>query len=206
MERLRNKSGQFVKGSGFWKGKKRPNLTNTGAAKTMFTKGFSPWNKGKFSGVEKHCLGCNGLMRVHLRGSVRKKWCSIKCKKESSFNGDIIDKKCPGCEKLIMRKSKSCKSCWQVGKTRPWSVDEKNPKWKGDRVGYYALHAWIQRKIGKPKKCSSCGSEDRKRYEWANKSGQYKRDFSDWIRLCKPCHVKYDMSRNWGSATKLYNL
>lgn len=30
-----------------WRGKKRPHLAKTGAAKTMFKKGQAPWNKGK---------------------------------------------------------------------------------------------------------------------------------------------------------------
>jgi len=32
--------------SGHWLGKKRPELIGTGAIKTMFKRGASPWNKG----------------------------------------------------------------------------------------------------------------------------------------------------------------
>ena len=31
---------------GYWTRKKRPDLVNTGAAKTMFAKGSKPWNNG----------------------------------------------------------------------------------------------------------------------------------------------------------------
>ena len=67
-------------------------------------------------------------------------------------------------------------------------TDEKNPSWKGDEVGYYGLHTWVARKLGKPKKCNRCGTTKAKRYEWANISREYKRDLSDWERLCASCH------------------
>lgn len=38
----RDKKGHFVKGFGFWTGKKRPGLKT----KSQFVKGFTPWNKG----------------------------------------------------------------------------------------------------------------------------------------------------------------
>ncbi len=72
--------------------------------------------------------------------------------------------------------------------------DENNPAWKGDKVKYRALHAWIGRKLGKPKICSDCGTTVAKCYEWANISGEYKRDLSDWKRLCKKCHIAFDNS------------
>lgn len=33
------------------------------------------------------------------------------------------------------------------------------------------------------------------RYEWANISGEYKRDRSDWVMLCPSCHRKIDMGK-----------
>lgn len=80
---------------------------------------------------------------------------------------------------------------------------------KGDLVGYDALHDWVKRELGKPNKCEHCGTETAKRFEWANKSHEYKRDITDWIRLCKICHIKYDRENNdekWGVATKKFNL
>lgn len=78
------------------------------------------------------------------------------------------------------------------GKKRLEMQDSGNPKWRGDKVSYAALHQWVVRKLGRPKKCEHCGVEDRKWYHWANKSGEYKRDLSDWIRLCVPCHRIFD--------------
>ena len=57
---------------------------------------------------------------------------------------------------------------------------------------YNTLHRWVERKLGKPMHCTHCGSTDKNRYAWANKSREYKRDLDDWIRLCYPCHRRYD--------------
>lgn len=72
--------------------------------------------------------------------------------------------------------------------------DEKHPGWKGDEAGYRAIHQWIQRKLGFPRKCEKCGKVKTKGHgiHWANKSRKYKRIKSDWIRLCAKCHGKYD--------------
>ncbi len=69
---------------------------------------------------------------------------------------------------------------------------EENNKWKGDKVGYHALHNWVARQLGKPSKCEHCSDTTAKRYEWANISREYKRDISDWVRLCSSCHHTFD--------------
>ena len=72
-------------------------------------------------------------------------------------------------------------------------VDEKNSQWKGENAGYMAIHNWIRRHWGTPRKCEDCGKNEQKRmYHWANISGLYKRDRSDWKRLCVPCHSLMD--------------
>lgn len=77
----------------------------------------------------------------------------------------------------------------------PKLTGEANPIWKGDSVGYSALHAWVRRKLGTPNLCGRCNTTTAKRYEWANISGEYKRDLSDWIRLCTSCHRKEGFAR-----------
>lgn len=54
--------------------------------------------------------------------------------------------------------------------------------------GYHAVHNWIRNIFGAPNICERCGTRNAKRFEWANKSRQYKRDISDWERLCVTCH------------------
>ena len=76
----------------------------------------------------------------------------------------------------------------------PRLVGENNHKWKGDNVGYVGIHHWIKKKLGYPKICEFCKKSgfSKAGIHWANKSGQYKRDTKDWIRLCAKCHHIYD--------------
>lgn len=75
--------------------------------------------------------------------------------------------------------------------------EENHPRWKGDKVGYGALHDWIRKRLGTPKFCEDCGNRKLKhrQYHWANVSGKYIRDLNDWRRLCVKCHSKLDKNR-----------
>lgn len=64
--------------------------------------------------------------------------------------------------------------------------------WQGDYVGYWGIHKWINRLLGQPKHCANCGTITAKQYDWANLSHSYKRELSDWVRLCRSCHIAYD--------------
>lgn len=77
------------------------------------------------------------------------------------------------------------------GRKRPDMKGENNHMWKGNEVGYFALHAWVKRNYEKPTKCDFCHRK-RERIEWANVSREYKRDRNDFYALCKPCHIDYD--------------
>jgi hypothetical protein len=70
----------------------------------------------------------------------------------------------------------------------------ENSRWKGDNVGYRALHNWVARHLGKPQRCDHCGNNQQRhrQYHWANKSKKYKRELVDWLRLCASCHKKFD--------------
>lgn len=54
---------------------------------------------------------------------------------------------------------------------------------------YRGIHNWVERRLGKPKRCDVCLVTEDKMYHWANISGQYKKELSDWRRLCVPCHM-----------------
>lgn len=71
-------------------------------------------------------------------------------------------------------------------------LGEESSRWKGDNVGYGALHDWVKRRLDCPKICSQCEDLNAKKYEWHNVSGNYKRDLSDWTRLCNRCHKIID--------------
>jgi len=72
------------------------------------------------------------------------------------------------------------------------NMESDNQQWKGDKVGYSGLHRWIYKRLGKPSLCDHCGTDSAKKFEWANKSGLYTRELTDWLRLCTKCHHKYD--------------
>ena len=87
--------------------------------------------------------------------------------------------------------------------------DENNPMWKGDGVGYGALHNWVKRNLIKPQVCRDCNQP--KPLDLANISGEYKRDLSDWEWLCRSCHMKKDgrlvkFLENGHIATRLKHL
>lgn len=67
-----------------------------------------------------------------------------------------------------------------------------NPAWKGDDASYSAKHYWVERQLGKPEVCEECGITTAKKYEWANISGLYHRDITDYKRLCTSCHRLFD--------------
>lgn len=83
-----------------------------------------------------------------------------------------------------------------LGKKRPdigiYQKGSNNPLWAGDEVSYSALHEWVRKWKGTPKKCEMCGTETASMYEWANIDHQYRRVLDDFIRLCRKCHYHYD--------------
>ncbi len=75
-------------------------------------------------------------------------------------------------------------------KLKRTKLGNKNPMWKGDKVGYIPLHQWIGNHKPKPKFCEIC--KKNKPYDLANISGEYKRDVNDFKWLCRSCHMKSD--------------
>lgn len=61
-------------------------------------------------------------------------------------------------------------------------------------VGYRNLHKWVIGALGRPTKCEHCGKDGLtgRKIHWANKSGKYIKDKSDWARLCVRCHFYKD--------------
>lgn len=82
------------------------------------------------------------------------------------------------------------------GKPRPWSRSEGSPVWKGSDIGKRILHLWI----GKLQSKLMCGCCNRTRHEtrldFANISGEYKRDIGDFLTLCRKCHFQMDRSKS----------
>ncbi len=71
---------------------------------------------------------------------------------------------------------------------------QEHYRWKGDNIKYAGLHDWVILMLGQPTKCKKCGTDGLvgHKIHWANRSGEYKREISDWLRLCVKCHSRYD--------------
>ena len=82
-------------------------------------------------------------------------------------------------------------------RSRPKMQGENNAQWKGEGIKYRRLHSWVQKYLGKPNTCEHCGKTNLSGHSihWANKSREYLRDLTDWIRLCVKCHKQYDYAR-----------
>ena len=82
-----------------------------------------------------------------------------------------------------------------VGVQKSWNKGIKNGNKKRLELiknkKYRKLHTWVESKKGKPKKCCFCKKETG-RFHWANISGLYLDNLSDWMELCVSCHFKYD--------------
>lgn len=133
------------------------------------------------------------------------------------FKDGLWQKRCAVCPKFMVHiyksqlKSRTCShSCQLKGNkfrnghiptnafTAKAVTGERNFNWKGDEVGYFAVHDWIIRHFGQPNFCESCGTEKSKAFNWSNVSKKYKRDREDWLRLCRKCHHSFDDISNKG--------
>jgi len=59
---------------------------------------------------------------------------------------------------------------------------------------YIKVHRWVYKTLGKPTSCEHCDKTGLVKWQinWANLSGKYLYETTDWKRLCSSCHVKHD--------------
>lgn len=131
-----------------------------------------------------------------------KKYCSHICYSEARWpkdnrkfkkiDGEWYRTQCIECNKW--RKTYKLGKCHECR----WK-DERNPVIAHGIVipQYHAVHWWVNKQFGKPTECEECGLIDNnsRRFHWANLSGLYKKDRSDWLRLCVSCHKLMDNKR-----------
>ena len=113
-------------------------------------------------------------------------------------------KKCPKCGIKIKRNSITCRKHVDYSKTRNTRtkrlvasnkkhIEKNHYCWKGDNVGYSALHKWLRKKFGKPDRCQNALCDGKSNcYEWSNITGIYNRNIKNYVMLCKGCHVRLD--------------
>lgn len=141
-------------------------------------KGSTPWNKGK---------------KLEKLSEEHKKKISKGLKKHGPNSGAFKKGHSPTIGFMGRKHTEETKK--KMSKTRKGLlVGERNPRWKGNEVGYSAGHWRISQRWGKPNYCESCGKTEGK-FHWANRSGNYNyNDQNDWLRLCVSCHNLYDGS------------
>lgn len=83
------------------------------------------------------------------------------------------------------------------------SKGETNHAWRGNGVGYYAIHSRLTSHIGRAadRTCADCGQPAR---HWSydhtdpdeqrSECGPYSTDLSHYQSRCVPCHKAYDLS------------
>lgn len=132
--------------------------------------------------VKTNCQICEKEIWAYIRWGIKRKFCSQEC---------YVKVKVKNLGTRMKGRRHSTETIQKIKKI--WSK-KIHPLWKGDGVSYITLHQWVQRRKGKPSKCEHCGYDKSDRdYEWANVSGKYERDLKDFIRLCIPCHKKFDV-------------
>lgn len=131
------------------------------------------------TGFNQNCLQCNKSFYVPgwaLRKG-RGKYCTMKCYQ-------------------IAEKGRAAVNLKGLELGHGWNKNKKAVKiigFKRDEVmNYEGIHLWVTKKLGKPRVCDHCGTKMASKYEWANRSQLYKKEISDWMRLCTLCHRQYD--------------
>lgn len=119
---------------------------------------------------KKICKVCGSEYMVRKNNISRSKFCGRACTYKSQIGREVS----------LETRIKASES----------KMGESNPMWKGNNVGYTALHDWVRRRLPKPEVCELCHATEP--YDLANRSGEYKRDLSDWEWLCRACHMKED--------------
>ena len=154
----------------------------------MFKKNNIPWNKGKKTGIIPKTAfkkGHQAPPTAFQVGSVPwNKGINTGIKPWLGKKVNIL--RCENCQAFVGNQSHVCKEIWNKGIIWEEMKGDNHPQWKADNVGYFALHGWIQRTLGKASKCVN--GHKARIYHWANISGEYKRDLSDWHELCPSCN------------------
>lgn len=79
---------------------------------------------------------------------------------------------------------------------------DQNPGWVGDSIGKSGVHGWLRKVRKHTGRCEYCRRKPGLRTdildkvypgtEFANISGEYRRDIDDYAELCRKCHKAFD--------------
>ena len=153
--------------------------------------------------LEKVCLVCGkvfnnkrktGKYYLGKKQFSKMKYCSHICEVKSRIGVKFPKTRLDNMRKARYKTIANGFVVWNKGLKATWNGEENHPSWKGENVGYAGLHTWVKKHLGQPNTCEHCKKTGLKgcSIHWSNKSGNYKREISDWQRLCAKCHKKYD--------------
>jgi len=187
MKMERDKFGRFVKGIGFWKGKKRPGFRNAGT----FKKGHTPWNKGNGKGKPKKKKRPSGELR-------NCEW----CKKPRYFKHSLLKKnKWFFCSldcyhRFLKGKRMSPKTEFKAG-----MPIEKHPRWLGGK-SFEPYGIEFNEKLRElirerdNHKCFICGKKDYRKLSVHHIDYNKKNNNpNNLISLCNKCHIQTNSNR-----------
>jgi len=138
------------------------------------------------------CLKCSKPFKASP--SSHRKYCSKKCEgfAKRGENNHFYGKKHSPITKSIISAAKKGVSV---------NKESKNTNWKGSKVGYCALHAWVRRHKPKPALCEKCyTNQPRELALRPNKEYERKLDNFQW--LCIKCHRAQDKGWKWSNEQK----
>lgn len=147
--------------------------------------------------VKKICEVCKNVFETNKQDKNRiPKFCSRRCFGKTLIGKSNEKQKDALARGREYRHTLIINPTWLHNKkVRDKLRGEKNAMWKGEAASYQAKHNWIKRYFGRPSSCEFCLQADCKRFDWANISGEYKRERSDWYRLCAKCHKRFDLNK-----------
>lgn len=111
----------------------------------------------------------------------------IKRNKDPKFRKKI--------SKALMGHYVSLETIKKMRDNAPDFTGDKNPNWRGDKVGKIGIHIWLRKNFIKKRMCEFCGfkSTHPLKIDWALIKGkEYQRKRENFMELCRSCHAKYD--------------
>lgn len=160
-----------------------------------FKIGHIPKHKGRDSRKTGYCLFCKKQFSFYERKNhdIQQKTCSLSCRSKLNWKLLNSNEKNLSISRMVNAPNRASKikkvfQAIYIGHLRGVKKDSKKYKM------YTYIHQWVRSKLGKPDTCSRClknGLHGHK-IHWSNISGKYKKEISDWRRLCVPCHKLVD--------------
>lgn len=155
--------------------------------------------------IKKHCRDCkffvaakrleNPRACIHLKcGRLLYSDVAVECE-YYLVRKIILEKICKYCKiKFIPGRGNDGNFC-SVKCVNNYYLGPKNPSWKGDKIKYRGLHAWIRKNKPAVTSCENCMMK-KKSLDIANISGKYFRNIDDYMWLCRSCHIIYDKKKH----------